>query len=90
MTALILRGGDISSGFLNVSTERYWRICETKRYVQSGVLLYLENTFRIRYVASIANDTVIQRTFVGASQPALVAGEVGHDSNDCGKKKNVA
>ncbi|GFW56168.1 hypothetical protein TNCV_4627981 [Trichonephila clavipes] len=70
--------GDISSGFLNVSTEEILENMRDQRYVQSGVLLYvgdgqLENTFRIRYVASSANDTVIQRTFVGASQPALVA-----------------
>ncbi|GFX63675.1 hypothetical protein TNCV_2824611 [Trichonephila clavipes] len=67
------RGVISPADFLNVSTEEILENMRDQRYVQSGVLLYLENTFRIRYVASIANDTVIQRTFVGASQPALVA-----------------
>ncbi|GFX25570.1 hypothetical protein TNCV_4064231 [Trichonephila clavipes] len=70
MAALILRGVISPAGFLNVSNEE---ILENMRDQK------LENTFRIRYVASIANDTVIQRTFVGASQPAPRCGEVGHD-----------
>ncbi|GFW99909.1 uncharacterized protein TNCV_2126171 [Trichonephila clavipes] len=101
MAALILRGGDISSGFFNVSNEeilenmRNQKVCAVRRITirKDGQVLNIKHlilTFSTPDLPVCKNGiSPLSSSRIHSQSATLLqrCGEVGHDSNDCSKKE---